>query len=348
MSSDFPTTLEALQQTEGIISTWFGADLVEVNSNKNPLKDEPTSFALAVSGVPFIGLLLSRGDTPSVSIAIKKLAEVRLPRALPLVVVPFMGETGRRLCEAANVSWVDLSGNAKIRGPKLFIHVGGNSNAFLRSGRHANVFAAKSSRVARQLLMEPSRYLLQAKIAELTGLGPGYTSKIVNRLEDDRLLERHSDGGVRPRDPELLLEAWRERYDFFGHRVIKGTIAARSGVELLPKLQETLADLPGQYAATGLAAAWQMTKFANFRTTTFYVESAPSEAWKKAAGFREGNAGANVWLVIPNDEGVFAGKTAVDSILCVHPVQAYLDVLAHPERSEEAAEVLRDSFHWRQ
>src|SRR5438067_2453453 len=38
-------------------------------------------------------------------------------RAVPMVAVPFMGEVGRRLCEAAEVSWIDLSGNAHIIAP---------------------------------------------------------------------------------------------------------------------------------------------------------------------------------------------------------------------------------------
>jgi hypothetical protein len=44
---------------------------------------------------------------------------------------------------------------------------------------------------------------------------------------------------------------------------------------------------------------------------------------------------------VPNDEGVFDGAKFVDGIRCVHPVQAYLDLKDHPERSTEAAAELR-------
>ena len=44
---------------------------------------------------------------------------------------------------------------------------------------------------------------------------------------------------------------------------------------------------------------------------------------------------------MPNDEGVFQGAVEREGIPCVHPVQVYLDLKDHPERSAEAAEALR-------
>src|SRR4051812_25110493 len=41
--------------------------------------------------------------------------------AVPVLAVPFMGPTGRRLCEELKVSWFDLSGNADIAAPGLRI-----------------------------------------------------------------------------------------------------------------------------------------------------------------------------------------------------------------------------------
>jgi len=58
-------------------------------------------------------------------------------------------------------------------------------------------------------------------------------------------------------------------------------------------------------------------------------------------GFHEEQKGENVWLVVPNDEGVFHGATEREGVRCVHPVQVYMDLKDHPERSAEAAEQLR-------
>jgi len=49
----------------------------------------------------------------------------------------------------------------------------------------------------------------------------------------------------------------------------------------------------------------------------------------------------NARLVVPNDHGVFEGAADFGGIRCVHPVQIYVDLKGHPERSAEAAEDLR-------
>jgi hypothetical protein len=76
----------------------------------------------------------------------------------------------------------------------------------------------------------------------------------------------------------------------------------------------------------------------------FYVAHLPSAEAQQAMGFREESRGENVWLVVPNDEGVFHGAVEREGIRCAHPVQVYLDLKDHPERSAEAAEQLRHKF----
>ena len=104
--------------------------------------------------------------------------------------------------------------------------------------------------------------------------------------------------------------------------------------ELLDKKRQT-------YAATGLAAAWLLNRFAGFRIVTIYLASPPDDPLLKQLGCREVEAGANTWLVVPNDEGVLQGASDRHGIRCVHPIQAYLDLEGHPERAKEAAEQLR-------
>ena len=99
-----------------------------------------------------------------------------------------------------------------------------------------------------------------------------------------------------------------------------------------------------RHAATGLAGAWLLTQFASFRTVTMYVEHAPSPESLREIGFSELAKGGNVWLVVPNDESVFEGAAVRSDEWCVHPIQVYLDLKAHPERAKEAAEMLRKQY----
>ncbi len=261
--------------------------------------------------------------------------------AIPVIAVPFMGDVGRGLCDEAGVSWFDLSGNARILAPGLRIIIDGKPNLFVRRGRPSTAFAPKSARIARHLLLDPKRALRQQDLARETGLDDGFTSRIVHRLVSDGLLDRDAKGALHVRDANLLLDAWSEAYDFKKHTILRGHVTARGGEELLTKLGEVLARVGLRHAATGLAAAWLHTHFASFRLASVFVASAPEESLLREVGYREQPKGSNVWFVVPNDEGVFDGAADADGVACVHPVQAYLDLGAHPERAKEAAEELR-------
>jgi hypothetical protein len=263
------------------------------------------------------------------------------PKAVPVVAVPFMGEVGKRLCTEAGVSWFDLSGNAHIVAPGLRVLIEGKPNKFLRRGRPSSAFAPKSARVARRLLIEPGRPFRQQELSRETGLDDGFTSRIVRRLEEDGLIERAKDGKVSLRNPDLLLDAWAEAYRFDKHSIMRGHVSTRGSEELVAKLGKALARNKIRHAATGLAAAWLLTEFSAFRLVTFFVADRPSDATLKDVGFRGEAKGANVWLVMPDDEGVFDGSHEIKGVSVAHPVQAYLDLGAHPERAKEAASELR-------
>lgn len=269
-------------------------------------------------------------------------------KAVPLLVVPFMSDAGRRVCEDASIPWFDLSGNAHIVAPGIRIIVDGRPNRFRGPGRPASIFAPKSARVVRWLLENEGRALTQREIARATDMTDGFVSRIASRLEDESYVVREASGALRVKDPALLLDAWRDEYRFDKHVLLQGHVAARSGDALARFVGDTLAKGSVEHAATGLAAAWQMTHFAAFRIATFFLAESPSKELREKLGFREDARGANLWLVLPNDAGVFHGAETQGGLRCVHPVQAYLDLKAHPERATEAAERLRSELlSWR-
>jgi hypothetical protein len=206
------------------------------------------------------------------------------------------------------------------------------------------LFAPKSSRITRCLLVEPARAFSQRELAKVSGLDEGFTSRIVRQLEEQRLVSRDSVGAVKVAGYEALLQAWREAYDFSRHHIVRGHIAARTGDEVLRQLAGQLKRGRVEHAVTGLAGAWLLNQFAGFRLVVFYVAQIPSTEVRQEMGFHEEQHGDNVWLVVPNDEGVFHGVAEREGIRCVHPVQVYLDLKGHPERAAEAAEQLRRTF----
>ncbi len=103
-----------------------------------------------------------------------------------------------------------------------------------------------------------------------------------------------------------------------------------------------------EHAATGLAGAWLLTHFAAFRTVTCYVADLPPKAVLDSLGFHEDERGANLWLALPRDEGLFLGAQEKDGLPCAHPVQVWLDLKGQPERAGEAARHLEETLPiWR-
>ena len=286
----------------------------------------------------------SAGDVAAVERAVRQLHHLRGsldPGTLAVLAVPYMGESGQRVCQESGISWLDLAGNVHLEAPGLRIHIRGHPNPFKRKGRPSSPFAPKSSRISRWLLMHPGKFVAQRELAVRTEVGEGFTSRIVRRLEEKQLVERNEAGEVRARNPDLLLEAWAEDHDMHAHHFLRGHVAVRSGEELLQRIPAAFHKGRARYAATGLAGAWLLTGFAAFRIATLYVSSVPSARILKDLGFREDDRGANLWWVVPKDDGVFQGAAEVRGVPCVHPVQVWLDLQGHPERAQEAADFLR-------
>lgn len=333
------------------VTEWLAVDDEDVELGfESKSNGTRTDFEVSTPEHEFVVEFRKSGSLPSVDSAISRArnniesSEPSRRRRIPVVMVDYMTQSGRDRCRDAGVSWVDLSGNAHLQEANLLIHVEGKPNRFKRRGRPANMFSSKSSRIARYLLMHPDEWFLQRELTEATGLSEGYTSRIVRRLEEQHLVVRKSEGRaskVSVRDPDLLLDTWRDNYDFGRHKIYKGVAAARSGPKLTRKIASKLDEREIKYGATGLGAAWLWEQFADFRTATFYLDAGLTRDLREHLGFREESRGANLWLVIPDDRGVFDGSTMVEGVECVHPIQIYLDLFGHPERAPEAAEHLR-------
>ena len=345
-----PSEKQAVAEIVDLLADLLGSSPKKIRSQAAAANGY--DYSISVPGHRFLveyKVSASAGPLAGAVDQLKKYADANQDKGLPLIVVPFMGQVGRELCDRSGISWLDLSGNAKIVAPGLRIRVEGRPNKYTDRGRPPNVFAAKSSRIARQLLLHPQQFQTQAELARQTGLGDGYVSKIVRRLEQEQYLDANDDGAVRPRDPNLLLDAWHDAYDFNRHRIIKGHVPARSGDELLQRIVKSLSREKLEYAATGLSAAWLLTNFAAFRLVTLYVPAMPSRSLLKQIEFSDEPKGANLWLVLPDDEGVFHGSQKQDGIQCVSPVQTYLDLKDQPERAKDAAvELRRKLLNWGQ
>lgn len=307
--------------------------------------DGSVMFDATVSDVShkFMLRYKSVGSLASVALAasqLRALSKRFSEDVVPVLAVPFMSESGREHCKEVGINWLDRSGNARIVAPGIYVFVEGHKNKFRRRGRPETPFGPSGSRIARWLLMYPGKPIRQRALASATGLNEGHVSRIVGRLIDLELVER-GESGVQAGHPDRLLDVWNDEYRFDRHRIIEGHVSVVAGDGVVQQTMPVLEDIGENYAVTGLAAAWQLNRHAGYRLSTIYLEKEPSEELLRRIGFRREPRGANTWLVIPNDEGVFQGAADISGVRCVHPVQVYLDLKGHPERAPEAAAELR-------
>jgi hypothetical protein len=337
-----PSEADALRTTRRLLSEWTGVPENRLAPSRLPKALEHADLVARVKGTTLVVQCKGVAEDAIVRQAIEqaKALASAVAGAYPVVAVPFMGALGRTLCAQAGVSWLDLSGNARIVVPNIVVNVEGKPNQFKRPGRPKSLFAPKSARIARWFLSNPSRTISQRELSRTARLDEGFASRVIRRYVEDGYLSR-TDAGLKLAQPNPLLDAWRDAYDFTGHTIVRGHIAARSAEELLDQTAKKLHKLKASHAATGLGAAWLLARFAGFRLVTFYVAERPAESLLRDLGCAQEERGANTWLVVPNDEGVFDQAKVVGGVRCVHPVQVYLDLKAHPERAADAAADLR-------
>jgi hypothetical protein len=337
-----PSEAEAARIVAANLTEWLGASAQVVREQH--AADRGVDFVFGVGPRRFIAEYKSSAQAPNIKSAVEQLQSYRSrSRDVLLVVVPYMGDVGREICREVDISWMDLSGNAHIAAGGILVHVEGRPNKYRQLGRPSSVFSPVASRVVRWLLAHPDEPASQREISKANGLDEGFTSRIVGRLVAEGFAER-GERSVKVRDPALLLASWHEAYDFSRHRLIRTHGTARSSESLVAEVSRKFKELGIDHAATGLAAAWLHTRFAGFRLATFFIEDVLDADALGDAGLREVQKGENVWLVVPNDVGVFQPIEEIDGVPCVHKVQVYVDLKGHPERAREAAESIRSAY----
>ena len=179
-----PSAPQGLDQARDLLSAHLAVPASAVTTV--PALCTPRLAAVDIAEHRFTLAWTASGAVGPIARAIELLQDAGATRAsIALVVTPYLGEAGAARCEAANVGWLDLCGNASIRGPGLRIQVRSHPNHFARRGRPANPFAPKSARVARWLLMHPHTAWRQRALADSTGLSEGAVSKVVRAYAVD-------------------------------------------------------------------------------------------------------------------------------------------------------------------
>lgn len=264
---------------------------------------------------------------------------------VPVLVAPYISEgLGNRIREQC-VNYLDLSGNVYIAFDNVLIHKTAARNAFVTEKPEASIFSDKASLVMRELVARSTEFMTIREIAAATGNSVGWTSEILNQLEERGHLDRRPRAGCKIRRVETLLDDWTDQYTFLKrNRVRNFFIRAESQAEILAKLQAIEIPKEIEYALTLQSGAYLVAPFVRFNECHVYVEGTgdfnhKTEYFVEALGLAEPPAGGNFHVVRPYyKRGVFFQARDIDGLTVVSDLQLYLDLAGFPIRGREQAQ----------
>jgi hypothetical protein len=261
--------------------------------------------------------------------------DVRAQGAL-VVVARYLSESTRARLQEAEVGYVDLTGNVRVivARPGLFIETQGGSVDPDREERPArSLRGAKAGRLVRALVdrKEPPGVRELAAIAKIDA---GYTSRVLGLLDTEALITRVGRGRIESVDWPALLRRWAHDAPLQARGSARTYLEPRGLSALVVRLVKS----EEAYAVTGSLAAATIAPVASPRLATVWLRDAAEAASRLA--LRPAQAGANVLLIEPGDEGVFEGTVERDGVRYAAPSQVAADLLTSAGRGPAEGEEL--------
>ena len=259
------------------------------------------------------------------------------PDAYGVFIAPYISPKAAQICAEEGVGYLDLAGNCRLAFERVYIRREGIRNPFTEKRGLRSLYAPKSSRVLRVLLMRKLDWWRTQALADEAGTSLGQVANVKKRLLDRGWIAE-GDKGFRLTHPQDLLKDWAENYTY-RKNTVRDFYSMKHTAEIEEALSHACRELGITYAFAGFSGACRIAPSVRGQRVMLYVSAIP-KALLDHVGLKEVPSGANVNLMIPYDEGVYYGAREVEGLTIVCPVQLYLDLKAHRGRGEEAAEAI--------
>lgn len=277
-----------------------------------------------------------------------------------LVVYQRASRDAREALRAAEISYIGEDGSVYLRAPGVLVEhsepkrslpVGavppsGDGDAV------RNPFAKRSSRVARWLLLHPTRAFSLAELAADVDLNAAAVSRVVRALEEAGHVEASTAGVGRRKQVRLhsagaLLDSWHASWQ--ARRVVqrRWDVGARDPDGAITLVSEALVSHPHSWALGGLSGAALVKRI---------VEPAEAVVWTTAeglAGLEEmllpapARGGRGVLrLAVAPDPWTLSLARDLDGRPVADLVQLWLDCSSSGERALEAADAVASAAGW--
>jgi len=121
---------------------------------------------------------------------------------------PYISPQAAEICAKEGIGYLDLAGNCRLSFGQVFIRREGIRNPFARKRDLRSLYAPKSTRILRVLLMRKSAWKTQA-LADEAGVSLGQVAN-VKKLLRDREWVADGEEGFKLTNPRSLLADWAE------------------------------------------------------------------------------------------------------------------------------------------
>jgi len=266
-----------------------------------------------------------------------------------IIVAPVISEESALICREMAVGFLDLAGNCEFRFDGIFIQIAGQQALPKIQRPVRDLFAPRTSRIPRMLLLFPKREWTVAELAQESKVSTGLVSSVKRRLlQQEIIMEIEGTRGPRFRlaTPKKLLDLWSKSYAY-KRNPMRSFYAPLEVPELEDRLSDACRAQGLRFALALTSGAARVSPFLRYNRVFAYVEDLPG-AIVQQLGWKEVPSGANVTILAPYDEGVFYGLQEIDGFPVVSNLQLYLDLLSYPERGEEAAQAILENCLMRQ
>ena len=261
----------------------------------------------------------------------------------PLLVAPELSPRVLELCHLKRLAAVDLNGRAYIRATGILVDrrsLPGRAFRFQLEPR--NVFVGKSARIIRTLLTDRDRAWSQSELVNRTNASSGLVSRIVQHLISQGFIEKQSAREFRLINPLELVDAWVKADDVNRRTTTtRYTTFGGSPMDIARQLHTWAGEQSVPIAFTQWIAASLRHPYTEPVVASAYVARLPEAATLERLGLRPVTDAGKVWLLLPDDEGVFLETRTIQGLPLASDAQIYLDLQKTGLRGPDQAAALR-------
>ena len=261
----------------------------------------------------------------------------RLPlKSYGVIIAPYISDAAGAILDEQGVGYVDLCGNYCLCFEQVYVCVRTGEKPKRAKQSLRSIYTPKAARVLRLLLDEPGKAWKVQEIAERADISLGQAWNVKDQLCAREWLKEQDKGFVLTK-PEVLIKDWAQNYKPTLKENIYDFYSFQKPSEVEYRLAEECSARGISYALAEFSGGARYAPVVRYMRASAYVDRSIDEL-AEALELTRVPSGANVRLILPNDNGVFMDAREVNGVKVVSPVQAYLELLRLPSRGEEAAE----------